>query len=532
MRLEKMEHGAYEATWKKDGDRVEVDYLKACIPFSGSEQLELDNIVDVHKFDVRYGKIVKRHFFKENEYGNYRHLHVLAIERKKNGKNAWVFLCDSKKLFCSIADEFIMAFTSIYIYKTSDGKEKRSHWGEKRYNASHFYKEAIKKEGARLDFLYYLLDQGQINREGIIQGCAFKVPEESWQQHKIECDPYDPFEEYNYDSLLEGENLCHVDYPSVTERCVILDGENLEELYRKLSLLLPHRIESTQRIARVRAEYGDGFIRKQEALENFRHSVSSADLPTQIQTIRNEMSRWTDWIHDNQVEAEFGYEYLAILTQKICILEEKKADLEKEETNRKLEQEKEQKRKNSDNNGEKVVEYEISWFSAASEVPIVSIPADCESKYRYNCILLAKPDFIEENQEYDHILVCSGGVLLIETKHWKGAVEIRSDGKWVRHIGEENRKVGIENPKSQIWRHETLMKAIVPGITVSSVLCFSNADVVIEGKEYFTDYPIIYADQLIDYLSRFCSNKLYSEGEVRSMVQIIESHKVNRLSKQ
>ena len=77
-----------------------------------------------------------------------------------------------------------------------------------------------------------------------------------------------------------------------------------------------------------------------------------------------------------------------------------------------------------------------------------------------------------------------------------------------------------------------MMKAIVPGITVSSVLCFSNADVVIDGKEHFTDYPIIYADQLKDYLSQFCGNKLYSEADIRSIVQTIESHKVNRMPKQ
>lgn len=524
MRLEKMKYDAYEATWKKDGDIVEVDYLNKRIPFSGSKQLELGNIIGIYKFDVRYSKVVKYHLFREHEYGKHRYLHVLAIE-KAGGK--WIFLCDSKKIFCSLADEFSSAFDYIHIESDGkDGKIKKHGGGYKEYNASHFYKKAIKKEGARLEFLYYLLDQGQWNCGGVVQGCAFKVPEEKWEGEWIQriftsLDGSGPCDE-----LLEGEYHGRARYPSHTEECVILDGENFEELYQKLLLLLsPHKIGLEQGIDRVKAEYGDGFIHKKEVLKEFRRLAGSVDLPAQIQDIREEISHWTDWINDNQVETGFGHEYLAILSQKIDILEKKKEDFEKAEIE-------EQKRKNSDNSGEKAVEYEISWFSVAEKGQIISISADCESKYRYNCILLAKQDFIKENQEYDHIIVGPGGVLLIETKHWKGAVEIRSDGKWIRSIGEENRKVGVENPKSQIWRHETLIKAIVPGIAVSSILCFSNADIVIDGKEYFTDYPVIYVDQLRDCLSIFCGNKLYSETEVRSIAGIIESHKVHRMLKQ
>ena len=202
---------------------------------------------------------------------------------------------------------------------------------------------------------------------------------------------------------------------------------------------------------------------------------------------------------------------------------------QKEEAERKRrEAEEEQKWQNSRNEGEESVQYEIKWFCADCGEAVVSIAADCESKYRYNCILLKKKDFIDEAQEYDHILVGPGGVLLIETKHWKGGVEIRSDGKWVRDLGKDGGKTGVESPRTQMRRHESLMKAILPDVAVSSVLCFSNHSVVIDGKDYFPDYPILYVDQLGDYLSRFCEKKLYTKEEVCSIAQTIEDHKVNR----
>ena len=38
---------------------------------------------------------------------------------------------------------------------------------------------------------------------------------------------------------------------------------------------------------------------------------------------------------------------------------------------------------------------------------------DCESKYRYNCIMLKNASFIDEPQEYDHILVTPSGISIL-----------------------------------------------------------------------------------------------------------------------
>ena len=197
-------------------------------------------------------------------------------------------------------------------------------------------------------------------------------------------------------------------------------------------------------------------------------------------------------------------------------------ELENEEINFK----RQEKLKNSNNEGEKTVNYAIEWFIKSNQdKKIVAINGDCESKYRLDCILLNKPDFIDDPQEYDHILVCPAGIILIETKHWKGTVEIRNDGQWIRE--NEGEKIGVENPKFQMHRHELMMQKIAPNIKTYSLLCFSNGKIIINGKDNFTGYPITTIDQLEEKLFEICSVNLYTENDIENIVDIINDHKVN-----
>ena len=154
-----------------------------------------------------------------------------------------------------------------------------------------------------------------------------------------------------------------------------------------------------------------------------------------------------------------------------------------------------QKEENSTNPGEQAVEYAIKWFMASGQSNIVAVEANCESQHRYNCIQLFNPDFIDEPQEYDHILVCSAGVIIIETKHWKGTVDIRPDGQWTRKKDPDGSFEGEKSPKFQMRRHEALMQSILPNIRIHSILCFSNPTIMIDGRENFQDYPIDLIDQ-------------------------------------
>ena len=182
---------------------------------------------------------------------------------------------------------------------------------------------------------------------------------------------------------------------------------------------------------------------------------------------------------------------------------------------------------NSNNRGEQIVEYHIKWILKSLNKYVVTINGDCESKYRYNCIMLRNDDFLDEAQEYDHILVTPAGVILIETKDWKGTTSIAPDGKWTR-INEENGTVfGVRSPLMQIRRHEQLLASIVPSVPVYSILCFSNSSAIINGKEN-VNYPVINIEQLEDTLSDICLESIYNEHDVDMIASTIEKYKVNK----
>lgn len=192
------------------------------------------------------------------------------------------------------------------------------------------------------------------------------------------------------------------------------------------------------------------------------------------------------------------------------------------------------KSKIHEDEGEKQVEYALKWCLADFKERVVAITKDCESKYRYGCILLGKPDLINEPQEYDHILVSNAGIILIETKHWKGKVEIRSDGKWLRTLNGSDGMTGIESPLFQIQRHETLIKNILPNVPVFSLLCFSNRSVVVKGIDNFAACPVVYVDQMKAAILKILSSATSTHGapvmdNVDYMVNVIEEYKVNKI---
>lgn len=178
--------------------------------------------------------------------------------------------------------------------------------------------------------------------------------------------------------------------------------------------------------------------------------------------------------------------------------------------------------------GEDNVDYALKWIVAELGDSVAVIKKNCESKYRKDCILLMNSEFIDEPQEYDNILVCQAGVILIETKHWKGKIQIRPDGKWVRTPDDGSEPVGIESPAYQLRRHEVLVRSILPDIPVFSVLCFSNDSAILEGESREGDgYRITYADQLRDTIMDIieCNGDGYT-AQLNDIVQEIERHKV------
>lgn len=78
----------------------------------------------------------------------------------------------------------------------------------------------------------------------------------------------------------------------------------------------------------------------------------------------------------------------------------------------------------------------------------------------------------------DHIVVCAGGVWVIDTKRYKGRPERRVGGGLVRprvellYVGGRNKTSLVEGVK---WQVEKVQNAL-PGLTVRGVLCFVDAE--------------------------------------------------------
>lgn len=177
--------------------------------------------------------------------------------------------------------------------------------------------------------------------------------------------------------------------------------------------------------------------------------------------------------------------------------------------------------------GEKDVEYVIKWFIATQKDTVISIEHDCESKYSSNCILLNNPELLNDPQEYDHVLVTKCGIIIIETKHWEGNIQIRHDQKWIKE--KDGNKIGLKSPDFQMKRHETLIKSIFPNTPIHSILCFSNPTVIIDGTENITDYPVITIEQLNAALSDLCTNTVFDDNEIKNIAEKINSYKVNMI---
>lgn len=185
------------------------------------------------------------------------------------------------------------------------------------------------------------------------------------------------------------------------------------------------------------------------------------------------------------------------------------------------------KLQNSIDAGEEEVEYAIRWLCAESAFHFKAIKKNCETKYRYGCILLKNPGFIDEQQEYDHILVSDRGIILIETKNWKGRVEIRSDGKWVRDSENNGCLVGVESPLYQIQRYEALIKSILPNLPIHSLLVFSNSSLILEGGENCNMCRVIYVDQMKETIMNILSSSERIGRTIDYCVNEIEKYKIN-----
>lgn len=169
--------------------------------------------------------------------------------------------------------------------------------------------------------------------------------------------------------------------------------------------------------------------------------------------------------------------------------------------------------------GEREVEYALKWLNGS----YISIPKTSMTKFGEKAIILGNPDFNNETQEYDHLVVGKQGVFLIETKNYAGKLIVDKNGNWIR-IRNDGSEEGERNPIQQLRRHEKLLRSIVgKDITIISLICMAHPKMIIEGVENCAA-PIIKSDLLTDFIENYVSAQELTETEIKQCVEAIAKH--------
>lgn len=173
----------------------------------------------------------------------------------------------------------------------------------------------------------------------------------------------------------------------------------------------------------------------------------------------------------------------------------------------------------SGNIGEKEVNYALKWLDKSYIVIKGEYSEECNNEK----VVLYNPQYIDEPQEYDHIVIGKQGVFLIETKNYSGKIIIDTAGNWIR-IKKDGQEVGERNPFQQILRHEKLIKSMID-VPVMSILCIANPKAVIKGARN-SKVPIIKVDLLVDYIETYKSKRELSDIEQQQCKEILINHMI------
>ena len=177
--------------------------------------------------------------------------------------------------------------------------------------------------------------------------------------------------------------------------------------------------------------------------------------------------------------------------------------------------------KESGDKGEKKVDYALKWLDTS----YVKIEKRSKDKAGNPCILISNPTFIDEKQEYDHLIVSSKGVFSIETKNFAGKLVVDKSGNGIRKKdgGEE----GMKNPLQQVRQHEKLLASFLPReCHIISILCIANDKAVIEGEEH-CPIPIVKSDLLVEFIENWKeTGSELSDDQKEDCVATIYEHMV------
>ena len=177
--------------------------------------------------------------------------------------------------------------------------------------------------------------------------------------------------------------------------------------------------------------------------------------------------------------------------------------------------------KESGDRGEQKVDYALRWLDKS----YVQLEQRSKDRIGNKCICILNSDFIDEKQEFDHLIVSPKGIFSIETKNYSGKLTIDSYGNWLRvkSDGEE----GLRNPIQQIRQHEKVLKSFIPDYcNIISVICIANDRAIIEGIEN-SIIPIVKSDLLVEFIENWESDSVpLTTSQMDQVIMEIYSHMI------
>lgn len=174
--------------------------------------------------------------------------------------------------------------------------------------------------------------------------------------------------------------------------------------------------------------------------------------------------------------------------------------------------------------GENNVNFQLNFLPPE----YVIIEGDCQNKYKNDCILIKDENLVDLYQEFDHLIVGPQGVFHIETKGYKGQIVIDENGKWYTKKANSYEVESLESPVGQVIRHSNILRNFLGDMPVIDIICMANKDLIMKGENN-CPIKVLQIDMLLNYIQNYENGKKFGDGEIETVADLIDSHKINRI---
>ena len=173
--------------------------------------------------------------------------------------------------------------------------------------------------------------------------------------------------------------------------------------------------------------------------------------------------------------------------------------------------------------GEAEVDYALKWLVG----DYIKLKKNASGKYGTKAIVLNNKNFVDEPQEFDHIVVGPQGVFNIETKNYAGKIIVDQDGNWIREES-DGKRTGERNPVQQSRRHEAVLRSIVgEDVPIISILVIANPRAIIQGAEN-SKVKLLKSDRLEEYIANYKGSVSYPKEKIQALADEIEKYRVSK----